>query len=109
MRSFMQADWHMWFSRAAAVLAAVGCSGCEWISLGVHASAYRVTAAGEAGNVVVSGRLAYVSLAQQGLEIVDAESGHTLKTMPPPAGSESIDDLAVADSLLFVLDARLVI
>lgn len=94
------------FTRAAAVLAALGLSGCGWISLGAHAAGYRVTAAGEAGNVVANGRLAYVSLAQQGLQIVDSETGRALKTMPPPAGSESIDDLAVADDLLFVLDAR---
>ncbi len=87
-------------------LAALDFSGCAWISLGVHAAGYRVTAAGEAGNVVVNGRLAYVSLAQQGLEIIDPETDHPLKTMPPPAGSESIDDLAVAEGLLFVLDAQ---
>ena len=106
MRFAVHADCCLWFARSAAVLALLGGSGCEWIALGVHAAAYHVTAAGDAGNVVVNGRLAYVSLAQPGLEIVDAATGHTLKTMPPPAGSESIDDLAVTDGLLFVLDAR---
>jgi hypothetical protein len=106
MRSFVHADWRPWLAPAVAVLVALGCSGCEWIALGVHAAAYRVTAAGEAGNVVANGELAYVSLAQRGVEVVDGGTGRVLQAVPPPSGSESVDDLAVADDLLFVLDAR---
>jgi hypothetical protein len=65
-----------------------------------------VTSAGEAGNVVVDGSLAYATLGERGLEIADTTTGAVLGTLPPPPGSESVDDVAVADGLLFVLDAR---
>jgi hypothetical protein len=90
----------------ATVVVALAISGCGWISLGTHALGYPVTGAGEAGNVVVDGPVAYVSVAQHGLSIVDARTGAERGTVPPAAPSDSVDDLAVADGLLFVLDAR---
>lgn len=64
------------------------------------------TESGQSANVVVSGGHAYVTLAQEGLGIVDATTGALQKVIAPPAGTASVDDLAVADGLLFVLDAR---
>jgi hypothetical protein len=96
----------MWSAAVPLFLAVFGCSGCAWISLAFHAAGYRVTRAGEAGNVVVHGELAYVTRAGQGLEIVDLERSQPPKIIPPPSGSESIDDVAVAGGLLFLLDAR---
>jgi hypothetical protein len=81
-------------------------SSCNWASLAANALTYRTTASGEAANVAVNGTVAYVSLAEKGLGITDLETGKSIGTLPSPAGSESIDDVAIADNLLFALDAR---
>lgn len=80
--------------------------GWPWIALAYYAATYPTTRAGEAANVVIDGSVAYVSLGERGFEVVDATSGKVLQIVPPPDGSESVDDLAVAGHLLFVLDAR---
>jgi hypothetical protein len=80
-------------------------SGCVWVSLGYNAIRYPTTATGESANVVIHGVMAYGSLAERGLEIVDLENTERRNVLPPP-GSESIDDVAIADELLFALDAR---
>jgi hypothetical protein len=81
-------------------------SGCAWVALGYNSIRYRTTASGESANVVIHGTTAYGSLADRGIEIVDLIHPERHRTIPPPAGSESVDDLAVADELLFALDAR---
>lgn len=93
---------------ASVVLVIVGTagSGCAWISLGYNSLTYPTTKAGESANVVILGTTAYGSLAGRGLEIVDLTNPERRRTLAPPSGSESIDDLAVADGHLFALDAR---
>jgi hypothetical protein len=87
-------------------LALAGASGaCNWVSLATHSINYRTTQQGEAGNVVAHGDLVYATLADDGIAVIDANTAQTLTTVAPPAG-ESIDDLALADDLLFTLDAR---
>ncbi len=88
------------------VVALIVACAPPWLALAYHASSYPVTRSGEAANVVVEGTIAYASLAERGLAIVDTEAGKTLATVAPPLGSESVDDLAIADGFLFVLDAR---
>lgn len=80
--------------------------GWPWLALAYGAATYPVTRAGEAANVVIDGSRAYVSLGERGFEIVDVASGNVLALVAPPIGSESVDDLAVSGSFLFVLDAR---
>lgn len=77
---------------AAAVL-----FGRPWAALGYHALSYRVTGSGEAANVVIDGSTVFASRADRGVEIIDARSGKVLGTVAPPAGSESVDDVAIAD------------
>src|SRR5258705_10604911 len=89
----------------ALLVLTVATSGCAWVALGFSSATYRTTKSGESANVVVSGSTAYGTLADRGLEIVDLNHGQR-RTIPPPAGSESVDDLAVADGFLFALDAR---
>lgn len=93
---------------ASVVLVIVGTagSGCAWISLGYNSLTYPTTKAGESANVVIFGTTAYGSLGDRGLEIVDLTNPERRRTLAPPSGSESIDDLAVADGHLFALDAR---
>jgi hypothetical protein len=90
------------FPLSLVVLAA----SCNWVSLAKNALTYRDTARGEAGNLAALGSVLYASLAEDGLAVLDGHTGSTVATLPPPAGSESVDDLAEADGLLFVLDAR---
>ncbi len=88
------------------ILLALSASSCDWISLTCNALTYRTTGTGEVGNIVALGRVAYVTRAEQGLEIIDLSTGEKIQRMAPPSGSESIDDLALADGFLFTLDAR---
>jgi hypothetical protein len=77
---------------------------CAWIGLAWGALSFPTTAPGEAANVVVAGDFAYATRGSEGIEIVRLSSG-ARRALPLAAG-ESADDLAVADGLLFVLDAR---
>ncbi len=81
-------------------------SACNWVSLAKNAFTYDTIRRGEAGNLAALDTLIYATTAEDGLVIVGAPSGRVLATVPPAAGTESADDLAIADGLLFVLDAR---
>jgi len=80
--------------------------GCNWISLAVNSASYKTLEAGDAGNLVVVDTVAYVSLADSGFAVVSADAGSRLRVVAPPRGLSSVDDVAAADGLLFVLDAR---
>lgn len=90
----------------ALLVLGAGASGCAWVALGFSSASYRTTKSGESANVVISGTTAYGTLADRGFEIVDLNHSERRRTIAPPAGSESVDDLAVADGFLFALDAR---
>lgn len=81
-------------------------AGCNWISLAENALTYPTLERGEASNIVAADSLLYVAKGEEGLAIVDAQSGRSIGTIAPPAGSESIDDVAIDGPLLFILDAR---
>ena len=81
-------------------------AGCNWISLGANALTYETLKAGEAGNIVVADTLAYVTLGDSGVGVLDARSGRRIGLLAPPAGLESVDDIALAEGILFLLDAR---
>ncbi len=88
------------------ILLASAVSGCNWIATAKNALTYQTVARGEAANLAILDSLAYATLAEDGLAIIDARSGRRLATLAPPPGFESVDDVAVADGFLFVLDAR---
>lgn len=92
--------------RATRLIGALALTGCNWISLGANAATYETLAAGEAGNLVVADSLAYVTLADSGIAVLDARTARRVALVPPPAGLQSVDDIAIADGLLFLLDAR---
>lgn len=89
-----------------AIVSAVALAGCNWVSLGANAVTYETLAPGDAGNIVVAESRAYVTLGDSGIAVLDARSGRRTAVIPPPDGLQSVDDLAVADGLLFALDAR---
>jgi hypothetical protein len=77
---------------------------CAWLALAWGTLTLPTTAGGEAANVAIAGDVAYASLGAGGVEIVRLPDGERrVMALPPTA---SADDLAVADGLLFVLDAR---
>jgi hypothetical protein len=80
-------------------------AGCAWVELGWGALTVPTTAPGESANVVAAGRYAYATKGTAGVEIVDLAGEPESRLMPLPDG-ESADDLAIADGLLFVLDAQ---
>lgn len=88
-----------------AMFVAVALAGRNWISLAANAITYQTVAAGEAANLATHAGLIYATRAEAGLDILDS-SGITITTMAPAAGSESVDDIAIAGTLLFALDAR---
>jgi len=94
-----------WIAAGALLAALVFISGRPWVALAWHAASYPVTREGEAANIVIDGSIAYASLGASGVEMIDLVSGKTLGIAPAPLGSESVDDLAIADGFLFVLDA----
>jgi hypothetical protein len=92
------------FAALALLLPVIGVTfGRPWVALARAASSYPVTQSGEAANVVMVGDVAFATLGERGFEVID---GDTKTIVAPPQGSESVDDVAVADGFLFVLDAR---
>ena len=92
--------------RVVAALCASALTGCNWISLAANAATYDTLEAGDAGNVVVTDSVAYVTLGDSGLALLDVRSGRRVGTIAPPAGMGSVDDITFADGRLFLLDAR---
>jgi hypothetical protein len=95
--------------RAAAllVLAPLPLLGaCAWIGLTWGALNYPTTQRGETANVVSDGTWAYATRGAAGLEILNLGGDPVRRYQELPPGVESADDLALADGLLFVLDAR---
>jgi hypothetical protein len=63
-------------------------------------------APGAPANVVSSAGFAYATLAENGIGVYRLPEGTLVRRIAPVAGSESVDDLALADGLLFALDAK---
>lgn len=93
-------------TRAFATATLLSLAGCNWISLASNALTYETLRPGDAGNVVAADSVAYVTLADSGVAIVDAAAGGRLTVIPPPRGLESVDALAISDGMLVLLDAR---
>lgn len=87
------------------MLSALLLGGCSWVELAWNALTYPTTRAGESANVVVHGEWAYITKGAAGIEVVHLERRERTRVIPVQAG-ESADDVAVADGLLFVLDAH---
>ncbi len=87
------------------MLAVLWLGGCSWAELAWNALTYPTTRSGESANVVVHGEWAYVTKGAAGIEAVHLGRREPTRVVPVQGG-ESADDLAVADGLLFVLDAR---
>ena len=92
-------------ARALVGATALAVGGCGWIDVGWGALTYPTTKAGESANVVVSGGFAYATQGDHGIAVIDLASPASRRVIPAAPGT-SVDDLAVADGLLFALDAH---
>jgi hypothetical protein len=96
-----------WIARIVALVVLPLFQGCSWAGLTWGALTYPTTQSGETANVVSDGTWAYATRGAAGLEILNLATQPPLRRFQPlPFGVESADDLALADGLLFVLDAR---
>jgi len=82
-------------------LAAVTAARCSSVAL-----LPPTTRPGEASNVAVLGATAYVAMGESGLGVLDVPTGRMIRVLTPPRPAGSVDDVSVADGLLFALDAR---
>ena len=95
------------FARAPLAVA-LGCAlilgGCGWGSLIAGALNTPTSVAEASSNVAIANGVAYVAHSTQGIERIDLATGRRTLTAPPMP-VDRIDDVAVADGLLFALDA----
>ena len=87
---------------------AVGClaaASCDWVSLAAQALTYEQVGRGEAANLALLDTLLFATAAEDGLTVTGLASAATIGKTAPPEGTQSIDDVAIAGTLLFVLDA----
>jgi hypothetical protein len=89
---------------AALALGLAALLGHRWLALGWNAWHYPTAAAAARTQVVVDGSHAYIAAGADGIEVVDL-STQQRRLAPPGAPADRVDDLAVADGLLFALDA----
>jgi len=87
------------------LLAFVALFGHRWLALGWAAWGYPVAAPAARTQVVVADGRAYVAAGVEGIEVVDLDGARKSVLIPPVAEMDRVDDLAVADGLLFALDA----
>src|SRR5689334_21132744 len=90
---------------AIAGVQAVALGGCAWLSLSWGAFSYPTTQDGDAANVALHGDWAYVTRGAVGIELLRAGRNPHSRVIGLPPGLESVDDVAVADVLLFALDS----
>jgi hypothetical protein len=91
---------------ALALAQSFALAGCAWLSLSLGALSYPTTQGGEAANVALHGDWAYVTRGATGYEVLRAGRNPKSHVFMPPPGLGSVDDVAVADGLLFLLDAQ---
>ena len=84
--------------------AALALGACGWPGLIAGAVSTPTSAVDASTNVVVADGIAYVARSARGIERIELRSGRRALSAVP-AHADRVDDLAVADGLLFALDA----
>jgi hypothetical protein len=87
------------------LVAGAAFAGCNWVDLTRNALTYRTIQRGEAANLAAFDSVLYVTRGEDGLAVLDGRSGKELALLAPATGTESVDDVSVDGTLLFVLDA----
>jgi hypothetical protein len=78
--------------------------GCGWLGLAAGALSTPTSADDASTNVVLDGGAAWVARSARGIERIDLATGER-REFAPTEPADRIDDVAVADGLLFALDA----
>jgi hypothetical protein len=89
---------------AFAALATLALAGCGWAGLIAGALTTPTSAEDASTNVAIAGGYAYVARSGRGIDVIDLATG-TRRNWAPVAPADRVDDLALADGLLFALDA----
>ena len=89
----------------SAVLVTSTAVAAGWLSLGIGFLTYKDAGPKDVLNLANYGDEVLAAASEQGLERTHRETGAS-HFLAPPEGLESIDDVFVADGLVFVLDAR---
>jgi hypothetical protein len=79
--------------------------GHRWLELGWNAWRYATAESAARTQVVVAQGRAWVAAGADGIEVVDLAAGERMAILRLPAPADRIDDLALADGMLFALDA----
>ncbi|MGH8029562.1 MAG: hypothetical protein ACREO3_06485 [Arenimonas sp.] len=90
--------------KIGALAATLALGGCGWPGLVAGALTTPTSGDDASTNVAIAGGMAYVARSARGIERIDLASGKR-SVIAPPAPADRIDDVAVADGLLFALDA----
>jgi len=93
---------------AALSLATLLAGGCNWVGLAFGALTTPTSVDDASSNVAIRGHYAYVARSGKGIEIIDIDDGRDdgeRRAVPPTLPANRVDDLAIADDLLFALDA----
>jgi hypothetical protein len=84
--------------------AALALGACGWPGLISGALSTPTSTDDASTNVAIFDGIAYVARSARGIERIELANGKRSVT-PPPAAADRIDDVAIADGLLFALDA----
>lgn len=84
--------------------ATLALGACGWPGLIAGAVSTPTSADDASTNVAIAHGVAYVARSARGIERIELRSGRRVMS-PVPVHSDRVDDLAVADGLLFALDA----
>src|SRR5687767_4635504 len=79
--------------------------GRRWVALGWQAWNYPAATPSTRTQIAVGGGYAYVAAGAAGIEVIDLAARGRKLLLPPSGPADRVDDLAVADGLLFALDA----
>ena len=79
--------------------------GHRWLALGWNAWHYQTATGSARTQAVVDYGHAYIAAGTDGIEVIDLAAQGKRRLLPPNAPADRIDDLAIADGLLFALDA----
>src|SRR5215213_679631 len=93
------------FLIAILVVALLAVAARDWLVLAWQAWDYPIATPHARTQIAVTRDYVYISAGVDGIEVVNLASAQPHALLSPPAPLDRIDDVAIADGLLFALDA----